>query len=208
MLDHERRAWGGGISLVAGLDEAGRGPLAGPVVAAAVAVERDALEALAVDAFRTLNDSKKLPLSRRESLYALITSRDEIIWSVGLAGVEEIDRLNILNATHLAMRRAATGLRTAPGLVLIDGLPVRDFPLPSQAIVGGDGSSYLIAAASVVAKVTRDRMMAELDMEFPGYGLARHKGYGTREHLEALGKLGPSPCHRKTFRPISQLNLF
>ena len=185
---------------VAGIDEAGRGPLAGPVVAAAVVLP-DA------DAIPGLDDSKKLTAAKREALYQAITSCPELGWAVGIADCAEIDRLNILRATHLAMARAAAGLKTRPAMFLIDGLPVPGFPHPSRAIVKGDSISLSIAAASIIAKVTRDREMARIDAEFPEYGFARHQGYGTREHLAALQRHGPCPHHRRSFRPVSQMEL-
>jgi ribonuclease HII len=189
-----------GIRPVAGIDEAGRGPLAGPVVAAAV-VLRDP------DAIRGLDDSKKLGVVKREALYQAITSCPGVDWAVGMADCGEIDRLNILRATHLAMARAAAGLKSPPAMCLIDGLPVPGFPHPSRAIVKGDSISLSIAAASIVAKVTRDREMARLDAEYPEYGFAKHQGYGTREHLKALQCHGPCPQHRRSFRPVSQMEL-
>jgi len=189
-----------GLLLVAGVDEAGRGPLAGPVAAAAVILPAR---------FRCpgLDDSKKLSPAKREELYARITGDSKVVWAVGMADLEEIYRLNILRATHLAMGRAVEALAVRPQHCLIDGLPVRDFPLPHDAVVGGDGLSRSIAAASVVAKVSRDRVMAELDAEFPEYGFARHQGYGTKYHLEALRIHGPCRHHRLSFQPLAQLSL-
>ena len=189
------------------MDEAGRGPLAGPVVAAAVFIERSRLESAAAEALRDLNDSKQLTAARREHFFQLLHDDPAIRIGVGQADVAEIDRLNILRATHAAMARAVAGLGEAVDLLLVDGLPVPGLPFPHRAIVSGDAESLLIAAASVVAKVTRDRLMAGLDELHPGYGFARHKGYGTAEHLEALRRLGPSPQHRRSFAPVSQLLL-
>jgi ribonuclease HII len=189
-----------GTHPVAGIDEAGRGPLAGPVVAAAVVLP----DAAAVPG---LDDSKKLSASKREALYLAITSCPGGDWAVGMADCAEIDRLNILRATHLAMARAAAGLKSRPAIFLIDGLPVPGFPHPSRAIIKGDSISLSIAAASIIAKVTRDREMAKLDAEYPAYGFAKHQGYGTREHLAALQRHGPCPHHRRSFRPVSQLEL-
>jgi len=185
---------------VAGIDEAGRGPLAGPVVAAAVILP-------SADAVPGLNDSKKLSAAKRETLYAAITTHPSVIWAVGMADCGEIDRHNILRATHLAMARAADGLTIEPAICIIDGLAVPDFPRPSHAIVKGDAISLSIAAASIIAKVTRDRMMTRLDAEFPEYGFASHQGYGTQAHLEALRIHGPCPQHRRSFRPVAQLTL-
>ena len=185
---------------MAGVDEAGRGPLAGPVVAAAVILP---------DGFRhgLLNDSKKLSERTRESLHAELTANDEIRWALAIVESDEIDRLNILRATHEAMRRAVAELDPQPEHVLIDGLPVKPFPLPQTALVGGDALSFSIAAASIIAKVTRDRIMVEHDAKFPGYDFARHKGYGTPQHLAALKKNGPCPIHRRSFLPVRQAEL-
>ena len=192
----EIQALGFGWSRIAGVDEAGRGPLAGPVVAAAVILPTEV-------ELEGLRDSKCLTAEVREVLYAQVV-QVAICWSVALVEPEEIDRINILKATHLAMARALSGLAPAADGALVDGLPVQGLPCPHQAIVGGDGSCVSIAAASILAKVTRDRLMHELDQVYPGYGLARHKGYGTREHLDALRNLGPSPCHRRSFRPVAE----
>jgi len=154
-----------------------------------------------------LDDSKKLCASRREDLFERITSNPDVIWAVATADYHEIDRLNILRATHLAMKRAVAALSTPPDHCLIDGLPVLDFPIPHDAIVKGDGLSLSIAAASIIAKVTRDQMMAEIDREFPEFGFARHQGYGTKEHLEALRIHGPCRHHRRSFQPVAQLTL-
>lgn len=202
MLRHERTAWSLGHLILAGVDEAGRGPLAGPVVAAAVSMPRELLEAEETRRFAGLTDSKQLTEPRREAFFALLTSDPSIAFGVGRAEVEEIDTLNILRATHLAMRRAVEALRREVALILVDGRPVPGLPYPSQAIVKGDASSLLIAAASVIAKVTRDRWMLELDERYPGYGLAQHKGYGTAAHLDALRRLGATPIHRRSFAPV------
>jgi ribonuclease HII len=184
-----------GYSKVAGVDEAGRGPLAGPVVAGAVILPRDFQH-------RVLNDSKLLTPAVREELYRELTGNPPVTWAVGSASVEEIDRFNILAATWQAMYRALAALAVQPDHVLIDGLPVPPIKIPQTAIVGGDGRSFSIAAASVLAKVTRDRWMTELHQQFPQYNFAQHKGYGTPEHCAALDKFGPCPIHRKTFAPV------
>ncbi len=207
MLRHEQEAWQAGFRHVAGVDEAGRGPLAGPVVAAAVAFDKEFLETEADQFLAGLTDSKKLPAARREYFFARITSCAQARVGVGSASVEEIERLNILNATHLAMARALAQLAPLPDLALVDGLPVKGLPVPHRAIVGGDAASLSIAAASVIAKVTRDRWMATLAAEYPAYGFERHKGYGTPEHLAALRRHGPCPAHRKGFAPVAQLTL-
>jgi len=199
-LSRERALRARGFLLVAGVDEAGCGPLAGPVVAAAVVLPDD----FHLDG---LTDSKKVGAARREKLYGTLTANPQILWAVAEAVVEEIDRLNILRATHLAMTRAIEGLPQAPHHVLVDGLPARGLPAEQTALVGGDGLSLSIAAASIVAKVTRDRLMVGLDAQYPQYGFARHKGYGVREHLEALRHHGPCPIHRRSFQPVAQAQL-
>lgn len=177
--------------LISGVDEAGRGPLAGPVCAAAVIL--DPARPIA-----GIGDSKRISPARRERLEPLI--RDQALaWSVAWASVEEIDRLNILHATLLAMRRAIESLQIRPIKVLIDGNRCPALDIPAEAIVGGDGSVPAIGAASILAKVARDRFMLELDAEFPGYGFAKHKGYPTREHRDALQRLGPCRWHRLSF---------
>jgi ribonuclease HII len=189
-----------GYLRIAGIDEAGRGPLAGPVAAAAVILPTN---------FNCpgLDDSKKISPKIRDRLYERLTNDPEIYWAVATAEREEIDRVNILRATHLAMRRAAEALVPIPAYCLIDGLPVNPFPLPHDAIVKGDSKSLSIAAASIIAKVTRDRIMREIDREFPQFGFAKHQGYGTKAHLEALRIHGPCRHHRLTFQPVAQLTL-
>ena len=180
-----------GYSLVCGVDEAGRGPLCGPVFAAACILP----EGLYIEG---LNDSKKLTEKKREKLFDII--KDEAVaYCIASASVEEIDELNILEADLLAMRRAIDGLAVKADFALIDGNIARDFQIPAAAIVKGDATSMSIAAASVLAKVARDRICADLDRDYPEYGIAKHKGYGTKEHMEALRKYGPSPIHRKKF---------
>jgi ribonuclease HII len=199
-LSRERALRARGFSLVAGVDEAGRGPLAGPVVAAAVILP---------DSFQLdgLTDSKKVPAAKRERFFASLTTHTAVVWSTGHADVAEIDRLNILRATHLAMARAIEALPQRPDHALVDGLPVRGLPVDHTALVQGDALSLSIAAASIIAKVTRDRLMVELDAGYPQYGFARHKGYGVREHLKALRHHGPCPVHRRTFQPVAQTRL-
>lgn len=193
---HERALWARGLRRIAGTDEAGRGPLAGPVVAAAVILPTDFSHSV-------LNDSKQLTEKGRDQIYCELTTSPEIEWSVGVVDVEEIDRLNILRASQEAMRRAITSLRALPEHVLVDGLPVQPFPTPQTALVGGDALSFSIAAASVLAKVTRDRLMIELDAAHPEYGFAKHKGYGTPQHLAKLGEHGPCAIHRRSFAPVA-----
>lgn len=181
-----------------GVDEAGRGPLAGPVVAAAVILDRRRVP-------HGIDDSKKLGAEARESLYARITRVAG--WSVGIVDVEEIDRLNIYHATMLAMSRAVDALGIEPGMVLVDGNALPKWRHPARAIVSGDALCRSIAAASIIAKVTRDRMMVDHDAVYPGYGWRQNKGYGTAEHREALGRLGITPLHRRSFGPVAQLCL-
>ena len=207
MLRFERQAWTKGYTRVAGVDEAGRGPLAGPVVAAAVVFDPGFLQRSASEILRGLTDSKRLSKSRRDYFFELLCGRPEIGIGVGQANVEEIDTRNILRATHLAMARALANLNPPPDHALVDGRPVPGLPCSFTAIVGGDGRSLSIAAASVVAKVTRDRIMVDLDGRYPDYGFARHKGYGTPEHLQALRKYGPTPFHRRSFEPVFQPTL-
>jgi len=189
-----------GFPRVAGVDEAGRGPLAGPVAAAAVILPRPF-------SCPALNDSKKLSKKIRETLYEEITEMSGVVWAVALVDAGMIDEINILRATHRAMGLAIEGLSEKPDIALIDGLPAKGHSIAHEALVKGDGLSLSIAAASVIAKVTRDRHMVMLDEEFPEYGFIRHQGYGTREHLEALRKHGPCRHHRRSFQPVSQLSL-
>ena len=197
-LRFEKLLWSKGVSLVAGIDEAGRGPLAGPVVAAvAVLPTKFSLAGL--------NDSKQLAEEFREELFEALTASGALVcYGVGIAEPAEVDRFNILRATFLAMQRAIAALPIQPEHLLIDGLPVPVFQQPQTAIVCGDGKSKSIAAASVIAKVTRDRMMRKWHSEFPQYSFDRNKGYGTREHLESLQIHGPCPIHRRSFAPVSQ----
>lgn len=182
--------------LVAGVDEAGRGPLAGPVVAAAVILDP-------ANEISGLRDSKALSEAERERLFDEIMAR-ALCSSVGRASVEEIDRLNILQATLLAMRRAVLGLRLAPRLVLVDGNRVPVLPMRCEALIRGDALVPAVSAASIVAKVTRDRWCVQVDQSYPHYGFAQHKGYGTPQHLAALQAHGASPEHRRSFAPVAQ----
>jgi ribonuclease HII len=181
--------------LMAGVDEAGRGPLAGPVVAAAVILDE-------LHPIKGLNDSKKLSAKQRDKLYDEIRAK-ALCCSIAQASVEEIDRLNILQATMLAMKRAVEGLRLKPAKVLVDGNRLPTLDVLAEAIVKGDATVPAISAASILAKVTRDRWCAELDAQHPEYGFASHKGYGTAEHLAALQAHGACPQHRKTFAPVT-----
>lgn len=193
MLEYtlEQAALNQGYSVVCGVDEAGRGPLCGPVAAAACVLPCG----LVIDG---LNDSKKLTAKKRDILFDVI-KQEAIAYSIALATVEEINEYNILEATLLAMRRAIAGLTVPADYALVDGNVFRDFPVDGRAVISGDATSPSIAAASILAKVTRDRICLELDAQYPGYGIAANKGYGTRAHMEALRSLGPTPIHRKQF---------
>jgi ribonuclease HII len=192
-FEFERAAFARGHAFVAGIDEAGRGPLAGPVVAAAVILDPDVLP-LGVD------DSKKLTPEKRNELYDVIVSVAE--FGIGISDVETIDRDNILQATYAAMIQAVTNLKRVPQLAFVDGNRAPKLCCLTETIIEGDAQCLSIAAASIIAKVTRDRMMIDLDRECPGYGFAQHKGYCTPEHQEALSRLGPSVHHRRSFEPV------
>lgn len=183
--------------LIAGVDEVGRGPLAGPVVAAAVILDPERPIA-------GLADSKQLTEKRREALSEIILEQ-ALAWCIARAEVEEIDRINILQASLLAMQRAVLALNPMAELALIDGNRCPELPCPAQAVVKGDSLVAAISAASIIAKVARDREMVALDREYPGYGLARHKGYPSRQHLEALQSLGVTPIHRRSYAPVQRL---
>ena len=192
----EQAAIAQGLSRVAGIDEAGRGPWAGPVVAAAVVLDLSCIP-------NGLNDSKKLPESKRESLFAEIMKCAEV--GIGIADVNRIDQHNILQATLWAMAKAEAGLSKPCDHALIDGNRRPDLQCSCETVVKGDGRSLSIAAASIIAKVTRDRIMTDLAAEFPAYGFERHKGYGTAQHQDALARVGPCAHHRKSFAPIKAL---
>src|SRR5580692_2529747 len=192
----ENAARRGGALCIAGLDEVGRGPMFGPVVAAAVIFpERRRLPGL--------NDSKQLTEKQRNEFDAAIREC-AVAWAIAAVDVETIDRINIRRASLLAMRLAVEQLATPPDYLLIDGIDTIEWPCPQQSVIQGDGTSYSIAAASVLAKVYRDALLVEFDKQYPGYGLASHKGYCSREHLEALARLGPTPLHRKNWSPVAQ----
>jgi ribonuclease HII len=191
---YEAQAWRAGLARVAGIDEAGRGPLAGPVVAAAVVIAPDRR-------IKGLCDSKLLPPEKREALFAVIHERAVAI-GVGIVDHLTIDRVNILQATILAMREALAGLAIVPELVITDFVALPALPCPQRNLVDGDTRCATVAAASIVAKVTRDRLMLEADKQFPEYGFARHKGYGTPDHLAALDRHGACPIHRRTFSGV------
>ena len=193
---HEKAARRQGALRIAGLDEVGRGPLFGPVVAAAVILApRCRLDGL--------TDSKKLSEKKRDE-FAVLIRENAVAWAVAAVDVETIDRINIRRASLLAMRLAVEQLALSPDYLLIDGVDTIDWPCPQQSVVQGDSISLSIAAASVLAQTHRDRMLVEFDGQFPGYGLASHKGYGVPEHLAALARLGPTPLHRRNFGPVAQ----
>ena len=191
MFDYENKYLEKGYKFIAGIDEAGRGPLCGPVVAAAVILPKGLY-------LEGLNDSKKLTEKKRELLFDQICE-NAIAYAIAESSVSEINETNILEATLLAMRRAISALNVKPDMALIDGNVSRDFELPARAVIHGDAISPSIAAASILAKVTRDRACIELDKAYPQYEIAKHKGYGTKVHMEALKKYGPSPIHRTKF---------
>jgi ribonuclease HII len=195
----EKAARLSGALRIAGLDEVGRGPLFGPVVAAAVILPEGCR-------FRGLTDSKLLSENQRNELEPQIRLK-AIAWAVAAVDADTIDRINIRQASLLAMRLAVQQLALAPDYLLIDGCDQIDWPCPQQSVIQGDSTSLSIAAASVIAKVYRDRLLVEFDSQFPGYGLASHKGYSTRQHLAALERLGPTPLHRRSFSPVSQTAL-
>jgi ribonuclease HII len=211
-LSYERELWRNGLTLVAGVDEAGCGPLAGPVVAAAVVFPSSWLEPGLSTKLRGLNDSKLLTVEQREKYFAILTTHPEVRYAIASADVEMIDRINIRQAAWRAMNIALDLLLPKPEHVLVDGLRISWLPYPQTALVQGDARSYSIAAASVLAKVTRDRMMQSLDKVYPGYGFAEHKGYATPQHYAAIQEHGPCPIHRKTFSPFrpveTELELF
>jgi len=204
-LAFERDLWQQGCHLVAGVDEAGRGPLAGPVAAAAVILPHRWSQTGLPPELEGLNDSKQLTETQRERYYAYITTCTEIQHALALVDAARIDVINILQATHCAMNEALAQLKPAPKHALVDGRPVKTLRVPQTALIKGDARSYSIAAASVVAKVTRDHLMLEYHGQWPDYGFAEHKGYGTAKHLAAIAKHGPCPIHRKSFAPLKGL---
>ena len=203
-LAFERELWQQGFTRVAGVDEAGRGPLAGPVVAAAVILPHTWSESGGDARLRDLNDSKQLTERQREEFFAILTAHPGIRFAIARVDADVIDRINILQATHRAMAEALRRLPVQPDHVLVDGLPVKSFTIPQTAIVKGDARSFSIAAASVIAKVTRDRLMLALHAQYPVYGFDQHKGYPTPDHLAALRAHGPCPIHRRTFGPVRE----
>ena len=203
-FEFERVLWSQNVTRVAGVDEAGRGPLAGPVVAAAAILPSRWADAGLPAELAGLNDSKQLTESQREKYFEFLTRCAEIEFGIALADAGVIDEINILQATHRAMNDALAKLNPLPPHALVDGRPVKTLRVPQTAIVKGDARSYSIAAASVLAKVTRDRLMLEAHAQWPEYAFAEHKGYGTAKHLAAIAKHGACPIHRLTFAPLKQ----
>jgi ribonuclease HII len=201
-FEFERVLWSRGMIRVAGVDEAGRGPLAGPVVAAAVILPAKWAESGLPHELDGLNDSKQLSPAQRERFFTFLTGCDEVEFAIAQIDSPQIDEINILRATHQAMNAALAKLNPQPQHALVDGRPVRTMRVAQTAIIRGDARSYSIAAASVLAKVTRDRLMLEFDRQWPAYGFAEHKGYGTARHLAAIAAHGPCPIHRKSFAPL------
>lgn len=199
---YEHKVLETGVTLICGVDEAGRGPLAGPVVAAAVCFPLEWLMAGLPKKLRKVNDSKQLNAADREALFCELTTHPLVRYGVASVDVQMIDQINILQATHRAMNLAIAQLNPAPQHALVDGLPVKTLCCAQTAIVDGDCYSYSIAAASIIAKVTRDRMMLEYHQQFPLYGFHEHKGYGTPAHVAAIKQHGPCPIHRMSFYPI------
>ena len=204
-LSYECELWGQGIERVAGADEAGCGPLAGPVVAAAVVFPSSWLQSGLAWRLRGLNDSKQLSEDQREKYYSILTTDPEIRWAVATMDVETIDRLNIRQAAWRGMQTALDRLEPRPQHALVDGLKIKWLRYPQTALVQGDCKSYSIAAASVLAKVTRDRIMLDFERLYPGYGFGEHKGYGTPRHLAAIQALGPCAIHRRSFAPFRRV---
>jgi ribonuclease HII len=197
LLAYEQAKWNLGYQLVAGIDEAGRGPLAGPVVACSLVILCPSLS------IEGINDSKKLTPSKRQQIAEALRAESSVAYGIGVATHVEIDRMNILEATRLAMRKSLEALPCDPDYLLVDGMPL-SFEISSEGIIKGDSKSLSIAAASILAKVTRDEMMLEYDRSWPQYGFAKHKGYGTKGHIEALEKHGPCEIHRKSFAPVAK----
>lgn len=204
-FEHERVLVARGLRTIAGIDEAGRGPLAGPVVAAAVIFPVEWIKHGIPKALDALNDSKQLTEAQRDDYFALLRAMPEVQYAIAECDAALVDSVNILQATHLAMNRALARLRLQPDHALVDGREVKTLSVAHTALVKGDSLSYSIAAASVLAKVTRDRQMLEWDRRHPEYGFADHKGYGTPQHLEAIARHGPCPIHRRSFAPLKSV---
>lgn len=204
MLDlaEEKKLFSLGYDSVGGVDEAGRGPLAGPVVAACVLIDKNF--SITDERLKLINDSKKLTEKKRNELFEIITNK--FPFSIGISDNQTIDRINVLEATFLAMKKAISGLKIKPDFILIDGnLPISNSSIKQKPIINGDGLVFSIAAASIIAKVTRDKIMMEMHEKYPQYCFDRHKGYGTKLHMDKLNKFGPSPIHRKSYAPVNKL---
>ena len=206
-FEFERALWTKGLTRIAGVDEAGRGPLAGPVVAAAAILPLKWAEAGLPRELEGLNDSKQLTAAQREQFSTYLTACGEVQYALAQVGAGQIDAINILRATHRAMNEVLAKLLPVPEHALVDGRPVKTMTIPQTAIVRGDARSYSIAAASVLAKVARDRLMLEFDRQWPKYGFAEHKGYGTAQHLAAIAAHGPCPIHRRSFAPLRPVQM-
>jgi ribonuclease HII len=202
-LEEEQNIFSQGHNVIGAIDEAGRGPLAGPVVAACVLIKSDTLPHIS-DELKIINDSKKLTEKKREKAFNIIKDNFEI--GIGMCDHNTIDRINILQAAFLAMKKAISAVKQKPDYVILDGgLPIPNISIEQKAIISGDSLVFSIAAASILAKVTRDRIMREMHEIYPDYGFDKHKGYGTKLHMEQLKAYGPSPIHRKSFRPVKRL---
>jgi len=199
----EKRLWRQGFKRVAGLDEAGRGPLAGPVSAAAVVMQKNKWKIINTK-LSGVNDSKKLSAKKREELFGLITKNKNIEWGIGLVSEKVIDKINILEATKLAMKKAVSMLKSKPDFLILDGRMNINLPIQQKSIIKGDGKVFSCAAASILAKVSRDRVMMQYHKKFPKYGFDQHKGYGTKMHLLQLKKHGPCKIHRRSFAPVAR----
>lgn len=205
-LTEEEFILSSGHILLGSLDEVGRGPLAGPVVAACILINKNTLETVRNHPvlLKEVRDSKKLTAKKREFLFNII--KETVSYGIGICDHNTIDRINILEATFLAMKKAISDLKEKPDYIILDGkFPIPNFSTPQKAIIKGDASVFSIAAASIMAKVTRDRLMEEYDKKYPGYGFIQHAGYGTKAHLDAIHKFGACPIHRKTFAPLKDL---
>lgn len=198
LIFHEQEARSQGYHTIAGIDEAGRGPLAGPVYAAACIIPEGVF-------FRGINDSKQLTAAEREELFTAITTHPDVAFAIGFMTCEEVDRYNIYKASMMAMLKALEALQRVPDYLLVDGLHLPHPTIPCRKLIGGDALSQSIAAASVIAKVARDRVMCEHDAQWPQYGFGQHKGYSTPQHLEAIKVHGPCPLHRMTYEPLKSL---
>lgn len=198
-FEEEKKLWKKGFKFIAGLDEAGRGPLAGPVVAAAVVI----LDYKKIAKIKNINDSKKMTPKAREQIYEILIKHADIKWGIGIVSEKVIDKINILQATKLAMKKVAKNLN--PDFLLLDGSFKINSKIPQRSIIKGDAKVFSISVASIIAKVTRDRLMQKMHKKYPQYGFNNHKGYGTKAHFASLEKFGPCKIHRKTFYPINKM---